>query len=431
MELKNTILEQNPHWHSKKIKNKYIQRDIVDNIKLKLNFIEVITGVRRSGKSTIFDILIKNLIQKFKIQPKEILTINFDNPNFIPFYQNVQKLDEIINTAEILTQVKLKYLFLDEVQNIALWEKWVKAKYDQKIFIKIFITGSNSKLLESQYISRLSGRYFSHFNQPFSFKEFLEFHKQDYYQKYADNFPIKNKLIALFSKYLKQGGFPEAVICNNQDILKTYYQTILLKDVIDNNKIRDSFNLKQIAYFLITNVTCFFSYNNIAKNLGIHENTVKEYIEYLKQSYLFDELKKYDFSLKKQNINKRKIYCADNGLVSQIGFSFSKNNGRYLENLVFTELKRRKYECFYHSGKYECDFVIKEGLKIKKAIQVCYEINSQNKSRELNGLKEAMDVYKLKKGIIITYNQDEITEENNKTIILISAWRWLLGDSPI
>ena len=426
MELKNTILEQNPHWHSKKIKNEYIYRDIIKNIKLKSNFIEIITGVRRSGKSTIFNILIQNLIKKFKIHPKEILTINFDNPNFILFYQNVQKLDEIINTAEILTQVKIKYLFLDEVQNIALWEKWVKAKYDQKIFKKIFITGSNSKLLESQYISRLSGRYFSHFNQPFSFKEFLEFHKQNYYQEYADNFPIKNKLISLFNKYLKQGGFPEVIIYNNQDILKTYYQTILLKDVIDNNKIRDSFNLKQIAYFLITNATCFFSYNNIAKNLGIHENTVKEYIEYLKQSYLFDELKKYDFFLKKQNINKRKIYCADNGLVSQIGFNFSKNNGRYLENLIFFELKRRKKECFYYSKKYECDFIIKEKLKIKEAIQVCYEINSQNQDRELNGLKEAMDTYKLKKGTIITYNQDKIIKENNKTIILIPAWRWLI-----
>ena len=426
MELKNTILEQNLHWRGKKIKNEYIHRDIINTIKLKSNFIEVITGVRRSGKSTIFDILIEDFIQKLKIQPKEILTINFDNPNFIPFYQNVQKLDEVIDTAEILTQSKIKYLFLDEIQNIELWEKWVKAKYDQKIFKKIFITGSNSKLLESQYISRLSGRYFSHFNQPFSFQEFLKFHGQDYYKKYADNFLIKNKLIALFSKYLKQGGFPEAVICNDQDILKTYYQTILLKDVIDNNKIRNSFNLKQIAYFLITNATCFFSYNNIAKNLKIHENTVKEYIEYLKQSYLFDELKKYDFSLKKQNANKRKIYCADNGLINQIGFNFSKNNGRYLENLVFTELKRKKKERFYHSNKYECDFVIKEGLKIKEAIQVCYELNSKNQNRELNGLREAMTAYKLKKGIIITYNQDKIIKENKKTIILIPAWRWLL-----
>ncbi|MCK4554905.1 ATP-binding protein, partial [Candidatus Parcubacteria bacterium] len=348
------------------------------------------------------------------------------NPNFILFYNNVQKLDEIINTAEILTQHKIKYVFLDEVQNILLWEKWVKAKYDQKIFKKIFITGSNSKLLESQYISRLSGRYFSYFNQPFSFSEFLEFNKQKYYSEYTDNFPIKNKLVALFNKYLKQGGFPEVVINNDTDILKIYYQTILLKDVIDNNKIRDSFNLKQIAYWLITSATSLFSYNSIAKNLGIHENTVKEYIEYLIQSYLFFELKKYDFSLKKQNINKRKIYCADNGLISQVGFNFSKNNGRYLENLVFLELKRRKQECFYHNEKYECDFVIKKGVKIRQAIQVCYEINDKNKKREFDGLKDAMKSYGLKQGLIITHNQSETVKEKNQTIIIIPAWRWLL-----
>jgi len=370
--------------------------------------------------------LIQDLIQKQKARPKEILFINFDNPNFIPFYNNVQKLDEIINTAEILAQTKIKYVFLDEIQNILLWEKWVKAKYDQKIFKKIFVTGSNSKLLASQYISRLSGRYFSYFNLTFSFSEFLESNKQKYYGKYADNFPIKNKLVALFDKYLKQGGFPEVVINNDADILKIYYQTILLKDVIDNNKIRDSFNLKQIAYWLITNTTSLFSYNSIAKNFGIHENTVKEYIEYLIQSYLFYELKKYDFSLKKQNINKRKIYCADNGLISQVGFNFSKNNGRYLENLVFLQLKRRKQECFYHNEKYECDFVVKRGIKIQQAIQVCYEINDKNKKREFNGLKEAMESYGLKQGLIITHNQSETIKKKNKIITIIPAWRWLL-----
>jgi len=389
----------------------------------------VITGVRRSGKSVIFNILVDNLIQKKRVPPKKILMVNFDNPSFIPFYKNAERLDEIIGEAEALAQTKIKYLFLDEVQNIELWEKWVKAKYDQKIFKKIFITGSNSNLLTNRYISRLSGRYFSHINYPFSFKEFLLFYGQEYHKEHVNNFPIKHKLIGLFRRYLKQGGFPEVAVENDLEILKVYYQTILLKDVIDNNKIRDSFNLKQIAYFLVTNATSFFSCNNIAKNLGVNESTVKEYIEYLKQAYLFDELKKYDVSVRKQNINKRKIYCVDNGLIGRIGFSFSENNGRYLENLVFIELKRRKKECFYHAGKYECDFVIKEENKIKSAIQVCYEINKENEARELSGLFEAVDAYGLKKGIVITYNQDRVTNQGNKKITLLPAWRWLLEET--
>ena len=428
MNLQNTLLEQNRHWGGKRIAAGYVNREMIKDLKLKSDFVEVITGVRRSGKSVIFDVLADDLIQKKQIPPKKILMVNFDNPSFIPFYRKIERIDEIIEQAEVLTQTKVRYLFLDEVQNIELWERWVKAKYDQKIFKKIFITGSNSNLLASQYISRLSGRYFSHINYPFSFREFLLSHDQEYHKDYVDNFPVKHKLIGLFRRYLKEGGFPEAVMANDMDILKIYYQTILLKDVIDNNKIRDSFNLKQIAYFLVTSATSFFSYGNIAKNLGIHENTVKEYIEYLKQSYLFGELKKYDVSVRKQNINRRKIYCVDNGLINQIGFNFSENSGRYLENLVFVELKRRKKECFYHTGKYECDFVLKEGNKIKSAIQVCYEMNKENEARELNGLLEAMNAYGLKKGFVITYNQDKIINQSGKKIILLPAWRWLLEE---
>ncbi|MEA3295608.1 MAG: ATP-binding protein [Patescibacteria group bacterium] len=431
MNLQNTILEQNKHWQEKRAKIKYIERDIIKNLKLKSNFIEVITGARRSGKSTIFYILIDNLIKNKQAKSKEILMVNFDNPNFIPFYKNPAELDKIIETAEILTQTKIKYLFLDEIQNIAIWEKWIKAKYDGKIFKKIFITGSNSNLLTSQYISRLSGRYFNHINYPFSFKEFLKSQNQKYYRDPIKNFPIKNKLTGLFNKYLKQGGFPEIVITEDLDILKIYYQTILLKDVIDNNKVKNSLALKQIAYFLISNVANFYSYNNIAKNLGIHENTVKEYIGYLKQSYLFSELKKYDYSIKKQNINKRKIYCVDNGFINQIGFNFSADNGRYLENLIFIELKTRKKECFYHKDKYECDFIIKQNNNIKQAIQVCYEINKKNQDREFNGLLEAMDAYKLKKGIIITHNQDKIIQLNKKKIALVSAWKWMLNNEML
>ena len=160
----------------KKIAAEYIGREIIKDLKLKSGFVEVITGVRRSGKSVIFNILVDNLIQKKRVPPKKILMVNFDNPSFIPFYKNAERLDEIIGEAEALAQTKIKYLFLDEVQNIELWEKWVKAKYDQKIFKKIFITGSNSNLLANRYISRLSGRYFSHINYPFSFKEFLLFY---------------------------------------------------------------------------------------------------------------------------------------------------------------------------------------------------------------------------------------------------------------
>lgn len=426
MNLQTTLLEQNPHWDKNKKNDNYVYRDIINDFNFKSGFIEVITGCRRSGKSTIFNILINDLIKKRKAKPHEILMLNFDNPNFIPFYKNVQKIDSIIEEAEILVGHKIKYLFLDEVQNIELWEKWLKAKYDQKVFERIFITGSNANLLEGQYISRLSGRYFSYVNYPFSFKEFLDYKKIKYYKNITENFKFKHDIINQFNKYFKTGGFPEFVIINDLKILETYYQTIILKDVISNNRVNDAVAMKEIAYFLLSNISNFFSYNSIAKNLNIHEQTVKEYIEHLKQSFLFYELKKYDYSIKKQNKNKKKIYCVDNGFVNKIGFSFSENSGKYLENLIFTELKRRGKDIFYYSDKHECDFVLRERNKIKKAIQVCYDLNEKNKTREINGLIEAMNEFKLKQGLIITHNQRDTIILGDKKIILIPAWEWLL-----
>jgi uncharacterized protein len=425
MNLKDLILEQNHHWRTWP-ETKVIYRHIIDEIKLNSKFIEVITGIRRSGKSVIFDLLMQKLSLQKYASPEEILKINFDHPLFVTFSDQPGKIDEIVNEAEILSGRKIKYIFLDEIQNVAGWEKWVKNKYDQAIFKKIFITGSNANLLSGQYTARLSGRYFSRVNYPFSFKEFLTLSGITFSNNYKDNYLIKNKLVKLFFDFLKKGGFPDFLIENDLEILKTYYQTILLKDVIDSNQIRDSFGLKQVAYYLISNTSELFSYNQIAKNLSIHENTVKEYIEYLKEAYLFFDLKKYDFSLKKQNLNKRKIYCVDNGLARNIGFSFSENSGKFLENLVFIELIRRKEEVYYYSDKQECDFVIKKKNKIELAIQVCFDINEKSRDREIKGLMSAMDKFNLKEGLILTANQEEMIKSDKKQITIMPVWRWLL-----
>lgn len=431
MNLEDTILEQNQHWREKDIAKNYTSRDLLEEIKLSSKFIEIITGVRRSGKSTIFNLLISNLINQKKVDPKEILLINFDHPVFIPYYGKVNDLDKIVEQAQILTKNKIKYIFLDEIQNIDLWEKWIKAKYDAGVFRKIFVSGSNADLLESQYITRLSGRYFAHINFPFSFKEFLRAKGQIYYSDYTKNYSIKYKLIPLFNEYLKLGGFPEVVIDSGKDILTSYYQTIILKDVIASNQIRDVYGLKQTAYHLISNVANLFSYNQIGKDLDIHESTIAEYIEHLKQAYLFEDLKKFDYSTKAQNRNPRKIYCIDNGLIERVALNFSLNYGRYLENLVFLELKRRFGDYYYHSRENECDFVVADKnnqgkTKIKQAFQVCYTITQKNKERELQGLLEAMKDYNLSRGVILTYNQNDTIRTKGKEIAITPVWRWLL-----
>lgn len=431
MNIQEAILEQNTHLQKTEKDSNYVDRSILSDIKLGSKFIEVITGVRRSGKSTIFNILIETLKEKGKAKPEEILLVNFDHPSFISYYTSPERLDEIIEQAEILNGAKVKYLFLDEIQNIHMWEKWVKSKYDSGVFKKMFLTGSNADLLSGDYISRLSGRFFSHTNYPFSFAEFLKCRGEEFSSKYSENYPRKYKLVGLFDEYLRMGGFPEVAETGDKDILSQYYETIVLKDVIAGNNIRNHLDLRQVAYYLISNTSKFFSYNKIGQHLDIHENTVKEYIDYLKSAYLFDDLGIYSPSVKKQNRNPRKIYCVDNGLVYATGFQFSLNSGRYLENLVFNELKKKHSACFYHSEDRECDFVAgeKKGsgkIAITEAIQVCYEINSHNKKREVEGLKEAMKKHELKQGLLLTHNTHDEIKDREGRIVLMPVWRWLL-----
>lgn len=427
MELKNVILEQNPHWQKRIVPEQYVQRDLLANFKLKSAFIEVVVGVRRSGKSTILRLLADEIITKKMATPREILFANFDNPGFLPYYDHSEKLDELIEQAEALNGEKIKYLFLDEVQNISFWEKWVKAKYDQKIFRKIFITGSNANLLTGQYISRLSGRYFAHTNYPYSFKEYLTAQKTPFYKTETDNFPLKHKHMAAFQSFLRGGGFPEVVRSGDAEIIDSYYQTVILKDVADMRGVRDSLSLKQLAYYLVSNATQLISYNGIAKQLGIHENTAKEYLSYFQDAYLFYELKKFDYSLKKQMANKRKIYIVDNAFVDRVGLDFSDNSGKFLENLVFMELLKAGQEIYYHGGANECDFVIRKNNRIETAIQVCYDLNEKNRKREIAGAEEAMEVYNLKKSYILTSSQEELIPNNGRKIIVMPIWKWLLG----
>ena len=428
LKIKEILLQQNPHWRENFKFEKVVDRDLVGKIRLNSKFIEIITGVRRSGKSVILKILINKLIREKKVKPQKILFLNLDYPHFIPLYEKVTELDKIILQAEELTGYKARYLFLDEIQNIQSWEKWIKAVYDEKIFNKIFITGSNANLLNDKNIARLSGRYFLHQNYPFSFREYLVAKKQKFYTNEVDNLTIKGKLLKRFDEYLKIGGFPEVVLGNDLEILNAYYQTILQKDVLSEIGPKNSIPLKELAYWLVTNQTSFFSYNKLGKLLGIDESTVANYIELLKNAFLIFELKKFDVSLKKQMLNQKKVYLIDNGFASQIGFNFAENYGNYFENIVFLELNRQQKEVFYHFYKKECDFVVKKNLKIIEAYQVCSNLNEKNRKREIDGLMDALVRYNLKTGYIITRQQEEIIKIKNKTIKVIPIWKWLLGN---
>ena len=319
-------------------------------------------------------------------------------------------------------QLTFFYIIIDEIQNYAYWVPTIKTLYDTRKNIKVILTGSTSKLLQTEMSTRLSGRYFYSMVYPLSFNEYLSFNQ-------AKRSTTTEK-IQHFNNYLEYGSFPRVVLEPDkelkQEILKNYFQTIYLKDIIFPNNIRSNQDVFDLLYFLISNVGKPFSYTRIAKTLGISAETVKEYIGCAVNSYLLYTLTKYDNSIKKQLANPKKVYCIDTGLVNSISFRFSENKGRLLENLVYMTLRRQNEGIYYHKENYECDFVIKTGLHITSAVQVSVSLKDENtRKREIRGLIEAMNTHNLREGLIITENESEIIMVDDKKITLMPVYAWL------
>lgn len=421
--MEKVILSQNKHWKSNysDLHNREILETLITNLKTK--HIQVLQGIRRSGKSTLFKLLINHL--SLSVDPKEIVYINLDDPFFIQYTHEPTKMYEIIQTAEKITQTKAKYLFFDEVQAIEGWEHYIKSIYDSGEYTKIFITGSNSTLLNGKLATLLSGRYLSSFVAPFSFMEVLRIEGITEYMSLLEQLP---KVLNIVDGMMKYGSFAEVYATYEElkrPLISTYYDTIILKDCVATHGIRDFKSFKELSFYLISNPATLYSYASLGKVIGMHDKSAKEYVSYLEESYLLNEVKLLSYSLKEQQNNKKKAYFIDNGFFA-LNFSFSSNTGRLLENLVFSELVKSGCEIYYYKNDYECDFILKtpEGLE---AIQVCYELNDQNRKREFGALEKFSKQFPLKRQTIITYNQDE----RNGEIVVVPFWKYFYERAKI
>ncbi|MFH0856346.1 MAG: ATP-binding protein [bacterium] len=372
--------------------------------------ITIISGVRRCGKST--------LLLQFSKHFDKFYYFNFDDERLIDF--DVSDFENLMLAFKKMYEGKV--IFLDEIQNIAGWERFARRIYEEGY--KIFITGSNAKLLSSELATHLTGRYFKIELFPFSFKEFLDYKDINYQEKGT---AIKAQVLKNFDIFLKNGGFPEFIEHGDSEYLKRIYEDVLYKDLIARFNIREIKSFKQLANFLFTNFTREISYNGLKNTLGFKSVTsVKDYVDFIEQSYLIFELYKYDCSLKKQYVSDKKSYVIDNGLRNFIAFSFLDDNGKLLENLVFIELKRRGYEFYYYKNNNECDFIIREKGKITQVLQITAILNENNAEREKAGLIDAMGAFKLKDGLILTNNQEDIIKKDNMSIKIMPVWKWLL-----
>jgi predicted AAA+ superfamily ATPase len=373
--------------------------------------ITVISGIRRSGKST--------LLAQFSKKFANFYYANFDDERLADFV--MEDFQQLMTVFQKRHQAKV--IFLDEIQNVVGWERFVRRIHDEGY--KIFITGSNAKLLSSELATHLTGRYVKIELYPFSFEEFLRF-KEVKTEKMTS--ASKAGIMKLFDEYTLTGGFPEFLKHGDEELLQRTYDDILYKDLLVRFRIREVKAFKQLAAFLFTNFTKEISYNSLKDTLGFKSATsVKNYIEFMQESFLIFELYKYDFSLRKQFVSDKKVYAVDNGLRNAIAFYFSEDLGKLLENLTFIELKRRGYEVYFYKGTRECDFLIKEKSKIIQAIQVTKDMDVNNRRREVDGLVEAMKIFNLKEGTILTqYQEDTIEREGGSVIHVVPLWKWLL-----
>ena len=377
-----------------------VERESLKQIDIKIPFAIVLSGVRRCGKSTLLKQLMKRIKGFYYFSFDDIRAVNFE-------VQDFQKLDEIF----LEEYGKKDCYFFDEIQNVQKWELFIRTILDKKKHV--IITGSNASLLSKELGTRLTGRHLRFELFPFSYKEFLLLLN-------------KKQSIKSFEEYFINGGFPEYLKLKKSGILQELLNDILNRDIAIRHKIRNLKSLREIALYLLTNVGKEFSYNNLKKtfNLG-STNSVISFVSYFEDSYLLFTISKFDYSLKKQLVNPKKVYSIDNGLTNINSSSFSQDKGKMLENLVFVNLRKKHSDIFYFQEKGECDFVIKEGTKVTKAVQVCFDLNEDNRDREIGGLLEALEKFNLKDGLILTYKQDDELSINNKKIKVLSVWKWL------
>ena len=395
-----------------------IERTVLREVesKMKLPHVVVLTGLRRSGKST----LLRQLIKKH-YKDEDFYYINFEDERLFNFPAN-----EFNRLYEALISLygKKKTFFLDEIQNVTNFETFVRRFYEEGF--KFFITGSSANLLSRELGTKLTGRHVDIVVRPFSFLEFLKLKEIKINKELIYKTETKVEIKKYFEEYLIKGGMPEYLIYDDPELLTKVYEDTIIKDIAVRYKVSNVAVLRQLYSFLINNFSNKFSFNSIKKFTLIKSvNTIKKFISYLEETYFAKTINKFDYSLKKQIINDKKFYPLDNGFIEILSKKLTKDYGWLLENLVFNCLNN-KYEIFYYSKKTECDFLIVKNKEVKQAIQVCYNLDEKNREREIGGLNDAMKKFNLKQGLILTHDQENELKIENKKIVVKPVWKWLL-----
>jgi predicted AAA+ superfamily ATPase len=362
----------------------------------------IISGIRRCGKSTLLHQHLQRMAQDF-------FYLNFEDIRLYDF-----QVKDFALLDAIVTKSGIKTLFFDEIQVVTGWELYVRQKLDSHC--KVMITGSNASLLSRELGTKLTGRQITKELFPFSYSEFIAFRNEK---------PSYDS----FVNYMQSGGFPEYLKTGNDDILRSLIDDVLYRDIVVRYNIRDVSSLKRLLSYLFFNTAKLTTPSKLKDIAGVKSpSTMLDYFSYFETSYLIQLLPKFSFSAKSQMLAPKKIYVCDTGLIRAGAILLTENYGYLLENIVFSHLRRQSKELFYYNeNNRECDFVELEHGRIKQLIQVCWDLNSNNEEREINGLIDAMQYFKQSKGAIITANQRDTIRLEDRMIEIIPVWEFLIA----
>ncbi len=305
-------------------------------------------------------------------------------------------------------------------------ERFIRRLYEQGN--KIYITGSNAKLLSKELGTHLTGRYIQFEVYPLSFKEIVIHKYPECLNKQALSTTDVGTLLGLFAEYLEYGGIPDFYRFRKVQYLQDLYEGIIYRDIMARYSISSEKPLRELVYYFASNIGKEFSYTKLATMVGLSSpHTVANYCSYLEQCYLCFFLNRYNHSLRKQIHYNKKCYMIDPALIRQVGFRVSEDKGRLLENIVFLHLKMQNQEVYFHKDKKECDFVVRKNNRIVQAIQVSVQLSEEEvKRREVDGLVEAMNAYGLAEGVVLTENEQDSLQVGDLLIKVIPIWKWLL-----
>ena len=391
--------EQKAHLNSA---NLGLQRDALASLPNLQSHALIIAGIRRCGKSTLMHQFIKKHHQDFfYFNFEDIRLYEFQTADFI-------LLDQVVNASG------LRALFFDEIQIIKGWEIYIRQKLDQGY--KIVVTGSNASLLSRELGTKLTGRHVTKELFPFSYREFISFEKLEPSPK-------------SFGEYLQTGGFPEVVKSGDREILSYLIEDIIHRDIIVRHGIRDASSIKRLTSYLLSNIARPMSPSKLTNAVGVKSpSTILEYFSFLESSYLIHVVPRFAYSVKSQMLAPKKIYINDTGLVKAGSTSFTKDNGRLLENAIYCELRRHGKEIYYfNENESECDFVETKQGQVRQIIQVCWDLNGDNEQREMKGISEALTFFNRNQGVIITANQKDVIREGKHVIHVVPAHEYLTG----